>query len=110
MKLLFDENLSPRLPQLLSALFPVCVHVRDCGLKGRSDKEVWEYARDNGFAIVSKDSDFYQRSLLYGPPPKLIWLRIGNCSRSDLVNLISTHEKDILALDADPLESVLVIS
>jgi predicted nuclease of predicted toxin-antitoxin system len=66
MKLLFDENLSPKLPRILSTDFPESMHVRDCGLKGFPDEDVWEYARNNGFTVVSKDSDFYQRSLLYG--------------------------------------------
>jgi len=110
MKLLFDENLSPKLPRLLAALFPGSTHVRDCGLKGFPDEDVWGYARTNRFTIVSKDSDFYQRCLLYGHPPKLVWLRIGNCTRDELVTLISTHEKDIHALDSNPLESVLVLS
>lgn len=110
MKLLFDENLSPKLPRLLAAQYPGSLHLRDCGLKGATDEEIWEYARDNGFAIVSKDSDFYQRSLFYGHPPKFIWLRIGNCTRNDLVVLLTKHQQDIHALDADPLESVLVLS
>lgn len=86
------------------------MHVRECGLLGRSDEDVWEYARANGFTIVSKDSDFHQRSLLYGHPPKLVWLRIGNCTRQQLIQFIATHEQDIHALDADPFESVLVLS
>ena len=110
MKLLFDENLSPKLPRLMAALFPGSVHVRECGLLGLPDEDVWEYARANGFTVVSKDSDFQQRSLLYGHPPKIVWLRIGNCTRQQLVQLITTHEKDIRALDSDPFETVLVIS
>lgn len=110
MKLLFDENLSPKLPGLLAAIFPSSTHVRDCGLKGKADEDVWDYAHTNGFTIVSKDSDFHQRSLLYGHPPKIVWLRIGNCTREQLVSLITSHELDIRALGADPFESVLVIS
>ena len=110
MKLLFDENLSPKLPRLLATLFPDSAHARECGLRGLPDENVWEYACANGFTIVSKDSDFHQRSLLYGPPPKIVWLRIGNCTRQQLVQLITTHEQDIRALDADPFEAVLVLS
>ena len=109
MKLLFDENLSPKLPRLLALLFPGSVHARECCLKGCPDEEVWEYARTNGFTVVSKDSDFYQRSLLYGPPPRLVWLRIGNCTRADLLSLLTTHESDIRAFDTNPNESVLVL-
>lgn len=110
MKLLFDENLSPKLPGLLETLFPESEHVRECGLLGLPDEDVWKYARANGFTIVSKDSDFQQRSLLYGHPPKIVWLRIGNCTREQLVQLIANHEQDIRALDTDPFESVLVLS
>jgi predicted nuclease of predicted toxin-antitoxin system len=79
-KLLFDENLAPRLALALSDLYPDSAHVRDCGLRGSTDSLVWEYALANGFVIVSKDSDFSQRSALRGSPPKVIWLRIGNCN------------------------------
>ena len=107
MKLLFDENLSPKLPRLLATLFPDSAHARECGLLGLPDEDVWEYARANGFTIVSKDSDFQQRSLLYGHPPKIVWLRIGNCTRQQLV---TTHEQDIRALDADSFGAALVLS
>ena len=70
MKLLFDENLSPKLPRLVTTLFPDSLHLRDCGLKGATDEEIWEWR--NAFTLVSKDSDFYQRSLFYGSPPKFV--------------------------------------
>ena len=110
MKLLFDENLSPKLPRLLEALFPGSVHLRECGLLGSRDEDVWDYARDNNFLIVSKDSDFQQRSLLYGHPPKIVWLRIGNCTRHAMVQLITGHERDIHALVTNPCEAMLVVS
>ena len=108
MKLLFDENLSPKFPLLLHNQFPGSVHLRDCGLKGRADQVIWEYARNGGFTLVSKDSDFYQRSLLLGAPPKLVWLRVGNCTRQQLLNLLLKHEKDIRTLESAP-ESVLLL-
>ncbi|MEO7298359.1 MAG: DUF5615 family PIN-like protein [Verrucomicrobiota bacterium] len=109
MKLLFDENLSPKLPKLLATVFPGSKHVRDCGLKGVADDEVWEYARANDFTVVSKDSDFYQRSLLYGSPPKFIWLRIGNCTRIQIVQLLVQNESEIRKADVDSAQSVLVL-
>ena len=108
MKLLFDENLSPKLPRLLRGQFPGSIHVRDCGLKGRTDQAIWEYARVNGFTLVSKDGDFYQRSLLLGAPPKLVWLCLGNCTRDQLLNLLLKHENDIRVLESAP-ESVLLL-
>ncbi|HEY5346422.1 MAG TPA: DUF5615 family PIN-like protein [Verrucomicrobiae bacterium] len=109
MKLLFDENLSPKLPGLLAAKFPDSQHVRDLGLKGRTDEEIWHYAASNGFTIISKDKDFYQRAVLFGAPPKFIWLGLGNCARADLLALIQRHEDDILAFATSP-ESVLILT
>jgi predicted nuclease of predicted toxin-antitoxin system len=109
MKLLFDENLSPKLPRLLAVQFPGSSHIRDCGLKGQSDQAVWEYAAANGFTVVSKDGDFYQRSILLGAPPKLVWLCLGNCTRTRLLGLLLNHEKDIRSLET-AVESVLVLS
>jgi len=110
MKLLFDENLSPKLPRLLASLFPDSLHVRTCGSPGLPDEDIWNYARTNGFTIVSKDSDFQQRSLLHGPPQKLIWLRIGNCTTQQIVQLITMHEQNIRTFENDPNETVLVLS
>jgi predicted nuclease of predicted toxin-antitoxin system len=110
MKLLFDENLSPRLGALLAAQYPGSLHVRDCGLKGAPDQQIWDYARLNDFILVSKDSDFYQRSLFYGSPPKFVWLRLGNCTRDDLINLLTLHASEVQALAIDPSESVLVLA
>ena len=72
MKLLFDENLSPRLASRLADLFPDSTHVRDIGLKAAADPGVWDYARLNGFMIVSKDADMHDLSLIFGNPPKVI--------------------------------------
>lgn len=110
MKLLFDENVSPKLPRLLVTLFPGSTHARECGLRGFPDEDVWKYARANGFTIASKDSDFQQRSLLYSHPPKLIWLRIGNCTTQQIVRLLTAHEQAIRSFDADPIEAVLVLT
>ena len=91
MKLLFDENLSYRLITRLADLFPESVHVRDVGLRSAIDPEVWEYAKANDLTIISKDADMHQRSFLYGYPPKVIWVRLGNCSTSDVEQLLRKH-------------------
>ncbi len=80
MKLLLDENLSPRLIELLSEPYPESKHVQDVGLGEADDAQVWTYAKTHGFAIVSKDSDFADMSALKGWPPKVIWIRLGNCT------------------------------
>jgi predicted nuclease of predicted toxin-antitoxin system len=109
MKLLFDENLSPNLPRLVMEVYPGSAHVREIGLKGQTDEEIWNHAKLNGFTIISKDRDFYQRALLYGSPPKFIWLRLGNCTRNELLALIQRHEHDILAFESSR-EFVLILS
>ncbi len=80
MKLLFDENLSDRLVDRLADLFPGSRHVKELGLEQRDDLVVWQHARDHGFVIVTKDGDFHQLSFLLGSPPKVVWLRLGNCT------------------------------
>lgn len=88
MKLLFDENLSSKLPDRLSDLFPNSLHVRDVGMQATIDSVVWDYAKDNDFVIVSKDADMHDMSLVFGNPPKVIWLRLGNCSTRQVENLL----------------------
>ena len=109
MKLLFDENLSPKLPRLIGPSFSGSQHVRELGLKGRTDEEIWACAKVNQFILVSKDKDFYQRVLFYGPPPKLVWLCLGNCTRDELLALILRHEPDLRAFESSP-ESILILS
>ena len=74
MTLLFDENLSFRLVEQLADVYPHSLHVRDVGLTGQPDEEIWRYAVRQHCAIVTKDMDFYQRSMLRGAPPKVIWV------------------------------------
>jgi predicted nuclease of predicted toxin-antitoxin system len=109
MKPLLDENLSPRLPEMLTDLYPGSLRVRECGLEHAPDYQVWEYARANGFAIVSKDSDFEQRSVLQGHPPKIIWIRLGNCSTRATEDLLRKYSPLIHTFNFDPVESILVL-
>ncbi len=109
MKLLFDQNLSPRLPRLLADLYAGSVHVREVGLRDASDAAIWDYAGLHGFAIVSKDSDFQQRSLLHGSPPKFIWLRVGNCRVKTTENLLRKHSAAIHTFDMDTAKSHLML-
>jgi predicted nuclease of predicted toxin-antitoxin system len=110
MRLLFDENLSHRLVRRLADLFPDSVHVRDVGLKAADDPVVWDYARDNGLTIVSKDSDMRQRSFLFGFPPKIVWVRLGNCSTSDVEGLLRAHFAAVEAFHRDGTASFLCLS
>lgn len=75
--LLFDQNLSYKLVDRLADLYPGSTHVRQEGLSEVDDHEVWEFARDNGYTIVSQEGDFFDMSVLNGAPPKIIWLTCG---------------------------------
>lgn len=109
MSLLFDQNLSHRLVALLAKEYPGSVHVRDVGLSAADDQVVWVHAVENGFTIVSKDSDFQQRALLYGCPPKVVWVRLGNCTTAAVAALLSAHRDDVAAFEADPVAAFFVL-
>jgi predicted nuclease of predicted toxin-antitoxin system len=108
--LLFDQNLSRRLPALLAAEFPGSEQVVTAGLAAADDLAVWAYAASHGLAVVSKDSDFASLSATLGPPPKVVWLRIGNGPTRDIVDLLRARAADIQAFLADPAAGVLELS
>ncbi len=110
MRLLFDQNLSHRLVTMLAGEYPGSKHVRDAGLSAADDQAIWDYAARNDFVLVSKDSDFEQRALLYGHPPKVVWIRSGNGPTSAVAALLRTRLDDMLAFAADHFESILVLS
>jgi len=84
-KLLFDENLPVSLVELLAADFPQCASVTTLGLGQRPDTEIVAYAKTHGFIIVTKDVHFYRHCVAFGHPPKVIWVRTGNCTIRQLV-------------------------
>jgi predicted nuclease of predicted toxin-antitoxin system len=109
-RLLLDQNLSPQLVRALADLFPGSTHVRDVGLSQATDDAVWAYAARHGYVIVSKDAEFHQRSFLLGHPPKVVWVRRGNCSTGDIETLLRQRYSDLLAFDAAPEGSFLALS
>jgi len=108
-KLLFDENLAPRLAEALADVYPGSVHMKDCGLRGATDDSVWKYAAQGGLVIVSKDSDFAGRSALEGSPPKVIWLKIGNCTTARAEFVLRNTAERVAAFEKGE-ESCLVLS
>jgi predicted nuclease of predicted toxin-antitoxin system len=107
-KLLFDQNLSPRLATRLQDLFPNSSHVFWVGLDQAEDVEVWEYARQNGYLVVTKDVDFSELSTLQGFPPKVIWLQLGNCTTGQVERLLRLHYEAIRQLTES--ESIGILS
>lgn len=102
MKLLFDQNLSPRLVSQLADIFVGSSHVFLLGLDQADDVEVWSYARDNGFVIVTKDADFGEISTLRGFPPLVVWLRIGNCTTNRINELLRLNKENIERMEQEP--------
>lgn len=109
MKLLLDQNLPPRLKQLLLTDFPDSIHVSDVGLDSADDEVVWEYARDHGLTIASKDSDFQHLAAKLGPPPKVIWIRAGNMATKDLAAFVLSFLQDINHFGVDGPAGLLVL-
>lgn len=110
MKLLFDENLSPKLVDILSADYPDSAHVRTLGLLGVDDQRIWDYSRKHGFAIVSKDTDFRERSFVEGFPPKIIWLDVGNAGTSAIAELLQRERELVETFDQQDESSFLILS
>jgi predicted nuclease of predicted toxin-antitoxin system len=108
-KLLFDANLSPRLTALLRDVFPGSAHVFDVGNLAADDLAIWGYARDNGFTIVSKDSDFHRMSFVLGSPPQVIWLRIGNCATAVVERVLRIRLPDIELFEKTKDAAFLVV-
>lgn len=109
MKLLLDHNLSPRLVNKLKEKFGSIVHVDRLGMSQAPDTSIWDYARDNDFMIVTKDKDFLERSSLMGHPPKIIHLRLGNCSVQDIVGIIADQASQIKAFGKQTARSYMLL-
>ena len=108
-RFLLDENLSPRLSSALCDAFPGSKHVCDVHLKGKSDQQIWDFAFENGYTIVSKDDDFRGLSLLRGAPPKVIWLVVGNTSTAEILRILLAHTTAIEDFINEPLTSLLTL-
>ncbi|MFK7845587.1 MAG: DUF5615 family PIN-like protein [Rhodothermales bacterium] len=109
MKLLLDQNLSPRLVKSLSDIFPGSAHVSESGLDQADDVEVWNYAGEHGYLIVSKDSDFNEISLQRGFPPNVIWVRRGNCSTTDIEHILRDQFELVKKLEESSSAGILLL-
>lgn len=101
MKLLFAQNLSLKLAKKLDDLFPESSQVRLLGMEEADDAEIWDYARQNGFTLATKDVDYYERSTLLGHPPKVIWLRCGNQKTAFIEQLLRDHHARIVEFEKE---------
>ncbi len=109
MKLFFDENLSYQLVDRLAALFPGSRHIDQAGLRGNADTVIWDYARTHDLCIVSKDNDFRQLSVLRGPPPKIVWLSVGNTGTDVIAGLLQQNANRITGFGGMLEENLLIL-
>jgi predicted nuclease of predicted toxin-antitoxin system len=107
--LLFDQNLSPRLADQLADLYPNSTHVHLLGLGTSLDRDIWEYAHQHDYMIVTKDADFSELSVLLGFPPKIIWIRRGNCATKDIEQLLRESHDSIQMLSDDLDTGILTL-
>lgn len=92
MKLLLDENISHKLVNKLEEFFPGIKHILSFQLKSIDDKIIFQFAKENDFAIVTFDEDYFTLSVLHGFPPKIIWLRTGNVSTKELEGILKEKQ------------------
>jgi predicted nuclease of predicted toxin-antitoxin system len=109
-RLLFDQNISHRLVESLVDLHAGSTHVRNVGLKEADDRTIWTYAIEHGYTIVSKDSDFPERALVEGAPPKAVWIQLGNCSTDEIETLLRAQHAEIDAFAVDAGGALLTLS
>ena len=109
MKLLFDQNLSPRLVRRLADLYPDSSHVYLIGLDAAPDLVIWQYAQDNDFIIVTRDADFSDLNVLLGYPPKVIWIRRGNCTTREIESILRTNYEVVESLAKDSSVGILTL-
>jgi predicted nuclease of predicted toxin-antitoxin system len=97
MKLLLDENLSRRLVPFLQETYPESSQVVLLGLEQASDIEVWRFAGEQGYVLLTHDADFYDLSLTLGAPPSVLWLRTGNAEKPVILQLLLGRSAEIQA-------------
>lgn len=84
--------------------------MREIGLRDADDGEIWSYAARHGYVIITKDADFRQRSFLFGHPPKVVWLRLGNCSTDSIEAILRRRAADIEEFLVDERKALLGLS
>lgn len=109
MKLLFDQNLSPALVIRLGELYPDSNHAHLVGLGTAPDSVIWDYALENGFTIVTRDSDFSDLNVARGFPPKVIWIRRGNCTTREVESMLRSNQESISVLEEDERLGILTL-
>jgi predicted nuclease of predicted toxin-antitoxin system len=101
MKILFDQNISFRLVKRITDIFPEAEQVRSLGLEDSTDQEIWNFANENEYTIITFDGDFYDLSLVWGHPPKIVWIRTGNKTTNEIESIVRKHQQNIEVFISD---------
>ena len=109
-RLLLDENLAESLVRHLAGTYAEVLHVRGLGHGGAADAAVWELAKRHDAILVSRDEDFRAMSVMYGPPPKVVWLNIGNPRSAVVAQVLRAARERIELLAADDVDAFLVLT
>jgi predicted nuclease of predicted toxin-antitoxin system len=109
LKLLLDQNVSRKLVTYLNDLGIAIEHVSTLDLDTASDAVIWNYAHQHGFTIVTRDSDFPELGVLLGYPPKVVWIRRGNCSTQEIENILRANLRQMEEMSRDPESGTLVL-
>jgi predicted nuclease of predicted toxin-antitoxin system len=83
--------------------------VIEVGLAATRDRAIWAHAGANGFLLVTKDEDFHRLSVLLGPPPKVVWIGLGNCSTADVARLLRDRHGEIVQFVEHPEAAFLAL-
>lgn len=110
MKLLFDENISYKLCQRLSDVFPNSSHIKTFQLERGEDIQIWEFAKGKNFIIVTQDSDFNDISTIRGFPPYVIWLRTGNAKTIEIEKVLRQNYQQIVEIVKTETQGVIEIN
>ena len=91
MRFIVDAQLPPALARFLASLGEDAIHVLDAGLMEANDGEIWSFALQNDWVIITKDEDFQIRASVSKQYPRIVWVRVGNCSKQKLLDVFSKH-------------------
>jgi predicted nuclease of predicted toxin-antitoxin system len=95
LKLLFDQNLSRKLLPAIASRFPGSSHVVYLNLDTADDATIRRFAEAEGFTLVTKNTDMVDLCVVKGAPPKVLWLRVGNCATGLVADVLEANQERI---------------
>lgn len=94
---------------MLKDVLPNIAHVAELELSKASDTEIWHYAREFNYTIVTQDADFDELGLMLGFPPRIVWIRHGNCTTENIAELLRRHTVKLISFMEQFEDRILVL-